>query len=220
MNPENYRPICVLSCICKVFCNLLNTRLTGSLNKNNVIHKAQIGFVENHRTSDHVFTLKSVIAKHVNTTSRGRIYGCFVDFKKSYDSVWHKGLFTKLENLNVNSVFINIIKDMYSKSLCAVTVMNSRTEFFSFKRGVRQGCSLSPILFNIYLNDLLTEVEDKRHSVQLGDEQYITCLAYADDILILSKSAIGLQRSLDILDRFCNTWNMKVDIEKTKCITF
>ena len=139
LNLENYRPICVLSCICKFFCNLLNTRLTGSLNKNNVIHKAQIGFVENHRTSDHVFTLKSVIAKHVNTTSGGRIYGCFVDFKKTYDSVWHKGLFTKLENLNVNSVFIDIIKDMHSKSLCAVKVMNSGTEFFPCKKESDKG---------------------------------------------------------------------------------
>ena len=105
LNPENNRPICVLSCICKYFCNLLNARLTGSLNKNNIIHKTQIGFVENHRTSDHVFILKSAIAKHVNTTSRQRIYGCFVDFKKAYDSVWHKGSFKKLENLNVNNVF-------------------------------------------------------------------------------------------------------------------
>ena len=140
LNPENYRPICVLSFICKFFCNLLNTRLTGSLNKNNIIQKTLIVFVENHRTSDHVYTLKSAVAKHVNTTSRGRIYGCFVDFKKAYDSVWHKFLFTKLKNLNVNSVLINIIKDMYSKSLCAVKVMNSRTEFFPCKRGVRQGC--------------------------------------------------------------------------------
>ena len=128
-----------MSCICKFFCNLLNTRLTGSLNKNNVIHKAQIGFIENHRTSDDVLTLKSVIAKHVNIPSRGRIYGCFVDFKKAYDSVWHKGLFTKLENLNVNSVFINIIKDMYSKSLCAVKVINSRTEFFFAKEESDKG---------------------------------------------------------------------------------
>ena len=188
----------------------MNTRLTGALNKNNIIHKTQIGFVENHGTSDHVFTLKSAIAKHVNTTSRRRIYGYFVDFKKAYDSVWHKGLFTKLENLNVNSVFINIIKDIYSKSLCAVKVMNSRTEFFPCKKGVRQGCPLSPILFNIYLNDLLTEVDkDKTNFVQLGDKQYITCLAYADDILILSESAIGLQRSLDILDRFCNYFSEK-----------
>ena len=116
LNPESYRPICVLSCICKFFCNLLNTRLTGSLNKNNIIHKTQVGFVENHRTSDHAFTLKSAIAKHANATSRGRIYGCFVDFKKAYDSVWHKGLFTKLENLNVNSVFINIIPNLFVQS--------------------------------------------------------------------------------------------------------
>ena len=53
------RPIRVLSCVCKFFCNLLNTTLTGSLNKNNIIHNTQIGFFENHRASDHVFTLKS-----------------------------------------------------------------------------------------------------------------------------------------------------------------
>ena len=81
--------------------------------------------------------------------------------------------------------------------------------------------SSKPDLIQYFLNDQLTELDkDKTPSVQLGDKQYITCLAYADDILILSKPAIGLQRSLDILDRFCNTWNMKVNIEKTKCITF
>ena len=131
--------ICVLSCTCEFFCNTLNTRLTGSLTINNIIHKTQICFFENRRTSDHVFTLKSAIYKHVNTASRGRIHGCLVDFKKAYDSVWHKRLFTKLGNLNVNSVFINIIKDIYSRSVCAVKVMNSRTDFFPCKSGVRQG---------------------------------------------------------------------------------
>ena len=63
--------------------------------------------------------------------------------------------------------------------------------------------SLSPILFNMYLNDLLTEVDKgKTHSVHKD------------------KTHSGLQRFLDILNRFCNTWNMKVNIEKTKCITF
>ena len=128
--------------------------------------------------------------------------------------VWHKVLFTKLKNLDINSVFINIIKDLYSKSLCVVKVMNSRTKFFPQKRGVRQGCPLSLNLFNIYLNDLLIEVDkDMTTSVQFDDKQFITCFAYTDDILILSKSAIGLQRTLDILDRFCNTFTMKVTSE-------
>ena len=124
-----------MSCICKFFYNLLNTRLTRSLNRNSNIYKTQIGFVENHTTTDDIFTLKSVIAKHVNTTSRGRIYGCFVvDFKKAYDFVRHNGLFTKLENLNTNSVFIRIIKDMYSRSFCLIKIMKSSTEFSLQKR--------------------------------------------------------------------------------------
>ena len=63
-DPDNYRPICVLSCLCKFFKNLLNSRLYDSLMKEKIINPVQIGFVENHRTTDHIFTLKAIISKH------------------------------------------------------------------------------------------------------------------------------------------------------------
>ena len=79
-------------------------RLQDVLKKCKIIHCAQIGFTEQHRTKDHIVTLKSLISKHISSVNRGRIYGCFVDFKKAYDSVWHDGLFTKLSALNLKGI--------------------------------------------------------------------------------------------------------------------
>ena len=121
----------VLSCLGKFFTNTLNMRLQDVLKKCKIIHCAQIGFTENHRTTDYIVTLKSLISKHLSSVNRGRIYGSCVDFRKVYDSVWSEGLFVKLSALNIKVFFLNIIKDMYSKSSCAVKVSNKRTDILT-----------------------------------------------------------------------------------------
>ena len=84
---------------------------------------------------------------------------------------------------------------------------------------MRQGCTLSPILFNLYINDLLNHSnENSFDSVHLSDKLKITCPAYADDIILISKSALGLQNQLNCLHKFCEEWKMKVNTTKTKCI--
>ena len=86
---------------------------------------------------------------------------------------------------------------------------------------VRQGCPLSPVLFNLYINDLLNDLnENSFDSVHLSDKLQITCLAYADDIILISKSALGLQNLLNCLHKFGEEWKMKVNTTKTKWITF
>ena len=149
--PDNFRPICVLSCVSKFFTNVLNNRLTLVCKKEKLIHWSQIGFLENYRTTDHIFSLKTLLNKYTRGVRNGKVYSCFIDFKKAYDSVWHEGMYAKLESLNINGKFLEIIKNMYEKSNCAVKIQNKITNFFQSKRGVRQGCPLSPILFNIYI---------------------------------------------------------------------
>ena len=133
-NPENYRPICVLSCLCKFFTNALNIRLSGSTKRCKIINHVQIGFSENHRTTDHIFTLKSIISKNVSNSTRGKVYRCFVDFKKAFDTVWHEGLFQKLLEVNIKGNFLKLIQYLYKKSTCAVKINNCRTDFFSCKK--------------------------------------------------------------------------------------
>ena len=93
---NNYRGICVSSCLGKLFCLILNERLLKFTKENNSIHQSQIGFLPGHRTADHILTIKTLTDKYVNQKTNGRLYTCFVDFKKAFDSVWHDGLYLKL----------------------------------------------------------------------------------------------------------------------------
>ena len=78
-----------------MLCFLLNNRILSQVRQRNLINKNQTGFKEKHRTADNLLTLKNVVKKYV-TIGKGKIYACFIDFKKAYDSVWHEGLFTKM----------------------------------------------------------------------------------------------------------------------------
>ena len=119
-NLENYRGICVSSCLGKFFCSIMNNRLPNYCEKKNIIHAGQIGFRPGYRTSDHIFTLRTLVDKYVHDVPRGKIYACFVDFKKAFDSIWHKGMLYKLLQVGIGSNFYRIIKDMYSKTQCSI----------------------------------------------------------------------------------------------------
>ena len=99
-DPANYRGICVSSCLGKLFCSILNQSLLDYVASLNILHKSQIGFLPNTSTADHVFTLRTLIDKYVHSHNE-KIYACFVDFRKAFDSVWHVGLLNKLIQINV-----------------------------------------------------------------------------------------------------------------------
>ena len=108
-DPSNYRGICVSSCLGKFFSIILNQRLLNFTQKNNILHNSQIGFMPNFRTSDHIFTLRTLIDQHVINKKKGRIYACFIDFKKAFDSIWHDGLLLRLLQYNISGNFYKLI---------------------------------------------------------------------------------------------------------------
>ncbi len=108
---------------------------------------------------------------------------------------------------------------MPNASQCAVKIGNQRTEFFPQGRGVRQGCSLSPTLFNIYINQLANILE--RAPIQgltLHDTE-IKCLLYTDDLVLLSPTEEGLQ-DRNLLEDFCQSWALTVNLQKTRVMMF
>ena len=92
----------------------------------NIINKAQIGFKAKCRISDNNLTLKTLINKHVKDKNK-KVFACFVDFRKAYDSVWQKGLFPRLNNNGINEPFLSILKRIYSNSACVVKIGNKHT---------------------------------------------------------------------------------------------
>ena len=158
-DPSNYRGICVSSCLGKLFCSILNQRLLKHVNSCNILHNSQIGFLPNNRTADHVLTIRTLVDKYVHNHNE-KIYACFVDFKKAFDSIWHVGLLYKLLQINVGGCFYNLIKSLCSNSTCFIKLGQNQTRPFQYARGVRQGCILSPLRFNLFINNIPFSFEE------------------------------------------------------------
>ena len=235
-NPDNYRGICIGSALSKTFSTLMNVRLVKYTSERNLLHKGQIGFQEKNRAPDHILTLKALTNKYVQE-NQGRLYSCFIDFRKAFDTVWHDGLFFKLQELGVNGNFLLTLQNIYNNTKCAVKIGSKLTQFFPCKQGVRQGDPLSPVLFNIFINDIFKKLreagcdpvtlkEDSNtdregtEDVIIDPEEQINALAYADDIVLLSTSKKGLQKALDTVQEYCNTWSLKINNSKTKTMIF
>ena len=109
---------------------------TAFFTKNNAIDRAQIGFMPKRRTTDHIFTLKTQCNKYVKDKDGGKLFACFVNFNKAYDSIWHEGLFHKQITNKVNGQFLNIIQSMYKNSSSAVKLGNRCSQFFLCSKGL------------------------------------------------------------------------------------
>ncbi len=216
--PDNYRGITIMSNVAKLFNCILNNRLIQFLEKHNVITDLQTGFMKGSRTSDHIFVLKTLIDKYIKKNKKP-LYVCFVDFKKAFDRIWHNALLYKLKLVGVGDLFFKTIESMYSNINLAVKSNGSLTDYFQSNIGIRQGDTLSPLLFNIYVNDIPAIFNQESHAPILLNRP-IPCLLYADDLVILSTSKEGLQNSLNCLYNYGKQWALDINTQKTKVIIF
>ena len=164
-DPSNYRGISLLSCLGKVFSNLINDRLTRFVNENNIIGPEQAGFRSGFSTLDHIFSLKTLIDIYLN--KHKILYCCYVDYSKAFDTVSRTELWSKLLNNNISGKLFQIIYNMYKSAKSCVSVNSTLTDNFSCMIGVRQGDNLSPLLFSIFLNDLKLFLEPAHDGLKI-----------------------------------------------------
>jgi hypothetical protein len=190
--PQNYRGITITSCIGKLFNIILNNRLDKFLLEHNIIHETQIGFSKNSRTSDHLFVLKCLVGKYINSGGK-RLYACFVDFHKAFDTVIHSGIKCKLLQCGISGLFYNILCSMYSaQNKISVKIGDRLTDPFIQEIGVRQGDVLSLTSLKNILNDFsktLDEYDNDSHVCLSGKK--ISSLLYADDLVLFSSTPRG-----------------------------
>jgi hypothetical protein len=215
-DPANYRGITINSCLGKVFSMVLNKRLQDFIDQNHLMVDSQIGFRKKARTSDHLFIIRTLVDKYVKG-QRKPLYICFVDFEKAYDSVWRRGMFLKLLQYGIRGKFFNIIESLYEQSEACIKTESVRSELFQCNSGVKQGDVLSPLLFNMYINDLPDALGQDLDTPVLKTTS-VNSLLYADDLAIMSLSAQGLQLAIDKLEKYCQQWRMKVNMSKTKIL--
>ena len=217
-NPENYRGISLLSCLGKFFTALLNKRLSKFVKDNNILSENQLGFVSGNRTSDAHIILQNLIKKNCYN-EKSKIYSCFIDFSKAFDKIPRNLLFEKLIQYKINGNFFNVIKSIYSNDQACIKIGNKVTEKFELSRGVRQGCILSPLLFNIFLADLSSKLNNIKNGIKIGMKS-LSCLLWADDVILFSKTPSGLSEMLKTMESYSDINKLTLNTEKTKCMIF
>lgn len=220
---DNYRGISLMPTVVKILATLLARRLSSAFEDSGWFSRGQAGFRNLEECVIQAATL-------VEVCQRRRIAGvptflAFIDLRKAFDTVPHGALFRKLERGGVGGKALAFIKALYDRSFVKVRVGSGRgarlTEAIPVRRGVRQGCPLSPILFNIFINDALDEMEDLGIRIPTGlqsshqwMDQRLAGLLFADDIVGTVPSAQNLQTWLWRMGAWARINEMEVGIRK------
>ena len=111
------------------------------------------------------------------------------------------------------------LRSIYSNVKCAVKVNHRKTDWFCVYSGLKQGCILSTLLFDLYINDL-SDILSKLNKVILVDDTYINHLCYVDDLALITETETDLQYLLDVVSVWCTLNCMKTNYTETKVLHF
>ena len=212
---NNYRTISLISHASKVMLKILLNRLKPQAEE--IIAEEQAGFRSKRSTTEQIFNLRVLGEKY--SQHQQDIFHVFIDFKKAFDRVWHGALWATMKKYNMGKRLIETIRQLYTKASSAVLVQGTVGEWFHTSVGVRQGCLLSPTLFNIFLERIMTEaLENHQGTVSIGGRT-ITNLRFADDIDGLAGTEEELAKLVDCLDGTSTKFAMEISAEKTKLMS-
>ena len=152
-NPENYRPITILSCLSKLFTSVLNNRLTIFIDTYEILQENQAGFSKAYSTTDHIFTLYSLL-ELFKSYKKNFIAPLLISRKPLilFGGLVFGGNCYKI----INGKFFRIVHNMYNGIKSCVSLNGASSPFFACDCRVSQGENLSPAMFSLYLNDLET----------------------------------------------------------------
>ena len=136
------------------------------------------------------------------------------DFKKAFDRVWHAALWATTKKYNISTNLIQVIKNLYNKATSAVLFNGSIGDWFQTTIRVQQGCLLSPTLFNIFLERIMTDaLEDDEGTVSIGGRT-ITNLHFADNIDGLAGEEEELANLVERLNKASTAYGMEISVRR------
>ena len=195
-DPNNFRGIAIASCFGKLFTTLLRNRLQNFCDKRDTVSKFQGSGKCGSRTADNHMIIKFLIDKIVKGEKK-KLYCCFVDIKKAFDFTKRNQLFYNLLNdYNIGGNFLKILIQIYTDHKVFVRLTDGLLQPIKTTIGLKQGCCLSGLLFNLFVNKLPSIFDQSCDPVSILDEQ-MSCLLWADDLLIMSRSATGLKNAIN-----------------------
>ena len=210
---DNYRPIALASVLSKIIELIILDRIETCL----LTSPNQFGFKRSHGTDQCIYAFKELIDYYTSRNSRVSV--CFLDASKAFDRVNHSLLFNKLIKRGICGYLLRIIIYWYETQTMCVKWGNVTSGSFGVSNGVRQGGILSPLFFNVYVDDLSVQL-NKLNIGCISKDMIINHLMYADDLVLISPSTAGLQELLDICQKFGIEHDMIFNPKKSAVMFF
>ena len=192
---NTYRPIALTVLFRKILEKILKPRIENSMLPLDI---AQGGFRQGRSSLDLVFTLDSIVKEQIR--KKQPCFQVFLDIKGAYDSVDREILWRKCEQKNIVGPRLKLLKFMFNHTEVAIRINGKESRYVKMGRGLLQGSLISPLLFNVFIDDLPRILRSKNKGVNIGENK-INSLIYADDIVVISKSSQILQRCLRTCER-------------------
>jgi hypothetical protein len=212
---SNYRTISLINHTGKVLLMVLLNRLKHHLDS--YMSEEQAGFRKDRNTVQQILILR-LLAEKAKRSGK-KIYNCFIDFQKAFDTIKHKIIWMVLKSYGVDNKVVTLLQQIYGKSRSAVRIGTDLGEWFQSSVGTRQGDPLSPLLFITYLERIIDQITSNNFGINVSGT-VINNLRFSDDIDLLSDNHFSLQEHIDQLTKMAEEAGLMVNIKKTKTMVF
>ena len=209
---ENYRGITLLNVGYKILARILAVRLQRTMERERMFSVGQAGFRMGKTTHLHILALRMFAEEQRRQEKEGLI--AFVDLKKAYDSVEHWALDRAATKLGFKGKSRELLRMMVRDSQVKVITPYGLTEEIELKRGIKQGCPLSPLLFILFLEPLMKRIERAGLGANIKGTT-LGILGFVDDLALVATNEETMKTEWDILSRFCKEWGMTISAEKS-----
>lgn len=209
---SDFRLISLMSHVLKLFLKIIHNRVYKRCEEG--IGDEQFGFRSGLGTREALFGLVVLLQKCRD--QQKNVYMCFIDYEKAFDRVDHKKLMECLQRKDLDPDDIRIIQNLYWNQDAFVRTQSGDTEAINIQKGVRQGCVLSPMLFNLYSEEIFTTaLQNAKEGIKVNGKR-VNNIRYADDTVLIAESEEDLQNLLDKIVYEGETYGIKVNEKKTK----
>lgn len=196
----------------KVLCSIIRKRITSQYES--AVSDEQAGFRTGRGCNDQIFALRQTIENRLRHSKP--MLAVFVDFAAAFDSVHRESMWRVLHQAGIPLKLCNVLRNLYSGAASQVRIHGELTEPFAVNTGVRQGCILSPALFVLSLNWIMSKLRQDFPGIQVNNELTLSNLSYADDIVLLAENEDDAQSYINALSQHASKLGLRINSAKTK----